>query len=96
MRALSMFPCVTKVIDNLLPHPIIVFAVSVVLGHTSAMRPLVRTSCVVDHFSLPRIPRCLALFHLPFARMPLSLSHLAPDQRHERPEGRLQGITARA
>ena len=32
----------------------------------------------------------------PFARMPLSLSHVVPDQRHERPEGRLQGITARA
>ena len=26
MRALSMFPCGTEVIDNLLPHPIIVFA----------------------------------------------------------------------
>jgi hypothetical protein len=52
---------------------------------------------VVDHFGLPRIPRCLALFHLlPYTRMPHSLSHLAPDQRHERPEGRLRGITARA
>jgi hypothetical protein len=26
MRALSMFPCGTEVIDNLLPHQIIVFA----------------------------------------------------------------------
>jgi hypothetical protein len=26
MRALSMFPCGTQVIDNLLPHPIMFFA----------------------------------------------------------------------
>ena len=26
MRALSMFPCGTEVIDDLLPHPILAFA----------------------------------------------------------------------